>query len=619
MSGEVGRDKTIEARRISKSRGQRRPTKPVKASRLLEPSPCLRRRLSRSGLLLALAVLGLWLWATSLVPALGTDALIYHLTIPATWLQRGFLSQVDLPFHDSAAEHSPMLTQSISYCLMRLTGDDGLTWLIQPVFFLLALRLFFVSCRLLGLRRDAALSATALLMVFRPFLRSAQTVNNELVLTCGCALLLCGLLRTRLRGGWPLAWAAGGVALMLVTKVIGIVYATAGVLLLIPAVWLRFRRSGPAGRGRTALETVAAAGIVVAGTGLYLRNWALHGNPLYPAEVRIAGATVFAGLYDASVLVDHGWSLSAFSKMLFQDDSVFALKWAFSIPLWLGFAVSLALLLRRRRRLSWAVLAATAIFPLLSVALYFAVTPFWGEHRLLFPVYYALWLAAASGVALAGRLNGRIVPRVLTCLLLGALLVRLSGLEAWGQLQAWLVAGIVVLIGLLRWPRLIRRPVLIVPMLLAAIASGPWWYPHYRAARLSYRAGTYSYRYGTQGRVWNLLDRLSSGRAVVFPLFGSRLSNRVGYVPISADDRPRPIVLQRGDSLYLRLSGARRGRMDEQFWLAGLRRRGVDLLYLVADPKVGDPGPELGVVRRHPEIFRRMVRAEGVYLFRLRR
>ena len=30
-------------------------------------------------------------------PALGTDSLIYHLTIPALWLQDGFLTQADLP------------------------------------------------------------------------------------------------------------------------------------------------------------------------------------------------------------------------------------------------------------------------------------------------------------------------------------------------------------------------------------------------------------------------------------------------------------------------------------------------------------------------------------------
>ena len=128
--------------------------------------------------------------------------------------------------------------------------------------------------------------------------------------------------------------------------------------------------------------------------------------------------------------------------------------------------------------------------------------------------------------------------------------------------------------------------------------------------------------------MWNLLDRLGrrhgpltvaySGTPVVFPLFGPRLSNRVVYVPISGDDRPQPVALHQGDSVYLRLAEARRGRMDEQFWLAGLRERGVDLLYLVDDPKTGGVGQELGVVRQHPETFQRLVETGGVHLFRLR-
>ena len=106
--------------------------------------------LPRAALLLALIIPGYLLWSMRHLPALGTDSLIYHLTIPATWLQEGFLSPVDLPFHDSAAEHSPLLSQVLNYLLMALTGDDGLAWLVQPAALLLTAWLFFTSARLMA-------------------------------------------------------------------------------------------------------------------------------------------------------------------------------------------------------------------------------------------------------------------------------------------------------------------------------------------------------------------------------------------------------------------------------------------------------------------------------------
>jgi len=55
------------------------------------------------------------LWNIRAIPSLSTDGLIYHLTIPAFWRQEGFLHTVDLPFHDGAAEHSPLFSETLIY------------------------------------------------------------------------------------------------------------------------------------------------------------------------------------------------------------------------------------------------------------------------------------------------------------------------------------------------------------------------------------------------------------------------------------------------------------------------------------------------------------------------
>src|SRR3954468_11332823 len=98
--------------------------------------------LSVISLCAALAAFLFNVWAVRSMPSLSADSLIYHLTIPAYWTQQGFLHTVDLPFHDGAAEHSPLFTETIIYALMKVTGNDDLAWLVQPIFFLLLVLLF---------------------------------------------------------------------------------------------------------------------------------------------------------------------------------------------------------------------------------------------------------------------------------------------------------------------------------------------------------------------------------------------------------------------------------------------------------------------------------------------
>jgi hypothetical protein len=661
--------------------------------------------LALAALFLALGVFGRMLWDILLLPALGTDSLIYHLAIPAIWLKQGLLSAVDLPFHDGAAEHSPMLSQIINYLLMRLTGDDGLTWLVQGAFLAAAWWAFFASARLMGLGRGAAALLTALLVLFPPFAASAQVVNNELVLTCGLALFALGLLMMRVRPGAGLLFGAGGMAVMLASKHVGIIYAAAALPLAIPEIWrlcqgqrpwtpleqhhdipaagraqpgcrdvvqngcrgpapadVQPRASGPGpaseqrpdvqpgcrdvvqngcrgaapargGRRRLLPWAALSAALVLAGGAFYFRNWLAHGNPLFPARVSLLGRTIFPGLYDQSVLVSHGWSPAVLWRMLADGGGLFGPPLVFGVLLWLGAAaLPILSLLRYGRRAPWPRLAAGTVFPVIASLLFFALVPFWGEHRLLFPVYYALWLGAAGTLALVARMKGGAGGLAVKLGLAAALLAVLWSLGLWlaGWFWLCLAAAAALAFAFRRWRRAGKYwPVLPVAACLAALLLGPVWYPAYRAAREEKRDKLCPRYYGAQGRAWQLVNRLSaspggltvaySGSPLVFPLFGARLQNRVVYVPLSPEDRPSPVALQPGDSLYLRLARARREKFDESYWLAGLRDRRVDLLLLVDDPKTGGVVSEAGAVLARPEVFKLEFAQENVRVFRVRR
>jgi hypothetical protein len=176
-------------------------------------------------------------------------------------------------------------------------------------------------------------------------------------------------------------------------------------------------------------------------------------------------------------------------------------------------------------------------------------------------------------------------------------------------------------------PRRIGLPVLSAVAILAA-ALGPLWYPAYRSERDWMRPWAYDDEYGAQGRAWIALENATksrggktiaySGTAIVLPLFGSRLQNRVCYVPLSPGEMPRPIENPTQQTLGVLLARARRNTVDEAFWLEELERRGVDYLYLCCLQDPPAVNPELKIIARHRDRFALRFHEQGVYLFAVR-
>jgi hypothetical protein len=609
-------------------------------------------RLAQAALLLALATLGPALWAVSVLPPLATDALIYHLALPALWLERGFFAAADLPFHDQAVEHAPHLFEWIAYALGRLTGDTSLAFLIQPAFLLLLAWAFHRTIRRLGTDRTTALLLTGLLLAFRPFLLNARTTNNDLLPAAGMMLALLGLARLSLRGARGVVTLAGGLAVLLAGKHLGIVYALAA--LACAAVILPTgpkRRMNPAGTPgaagalprRATARWILAGGLLLAGAGFHLHNLAVYGNPVWPGRVSLFGAAIFPGLYDPGAFpteIPPGAGNALRQILLSGAASALDAPWTILLPLgWLGALVSGAAGLRTargRRRFAVAALAPPAAFGL--YLLLATDWPYWHEPRFFFPLYSALWVAAGSA---AGRLVRVLPARRHVRLAQGLLLAMLLALLAetlvlfFRQLPlAWTALVLVaVALGLRRWPRRACRriglPALLALALLGAFASPLWW-PGFSEARREAWRSQYPRHYGEQGAAWAELAEAAAagqrftvayaGTNLLRPLFGPGLSHRPVYIPVRPGDRPAPPTpetIRKTPTLYAALARARRGRIDGAFWLAGLLRAEADLLVLLDRPFHGGVREELSVVRRHPEIFRPLATGGEVRLFRI--
>lgn len=580
-------------------------------------------------------------------PVLGTDGLLYHLPLAVWWLQHGWLSEVDLPFHGGGIEHGPALSQTLVMLLLRLTGDDGLVWLVQPaclVGLALALRR---SARLLGASRSLAAGLAGAAALFPPFFRNAQLPNNDLLVTLGLAVALHGALLLRRRATRGLLLLGLGVGLALATKGT----ATISALAVAPFAGLglveAWRRT-PAGPGRKKLVAYATTGaaLLLLGSGFLLRNLVLHGNPMWPGVVRVAGVELFPGLYDYSAYIDHGWSAEAIGAVLVAGPEEHAIGPAWSVPLWLGWGLGFLVLAGperggapgRRRGLARAALALG--FAPLHFALVFALLPGgYEEPRYHLPTYCGLWLALALGLGRVARRPG-LAPW--TALVVPAWLAVQVG-PAW--LEPWVLvalAGAAASAALAARPRL-RRPVLLAASGLAAVAvlAGPLWYPAYRAERRAARDDGWRW-YAPRTRedqvtpdhagAWRALDALGrdrplvvayAGTGLVYPLFGPTLSNRVVYARLSADDRPGPLVFPAPShppgihEMPLRAAEARRARVDDAFWLAELDRLAPDVLLLVDQPLRGGCAQELALVARHPERFEELWRGQRARLLRV--
>ena len=578
------------------------------------------------------------LWVSRLVPSLSADSLIYHLTIPAFWTQQGFLQTVDLPFHDGAAEHSPLLTETLIYGLMQLTGNDDLAFLVQPAFFLLTVALFHRSVRLIGLPIVTARLLTAFVLLFSPFFHSSLIVNSEMVMTSGVAAFCYGMLLTRARREAGCYVAAAGIALTLASKTVGVIYG--GLALLVLVGWLIAARRGakdeaqPFPWRRTGAICVA---IILCGLAFHFRNLWLHGNPLYPAELRILGLRILPGRYNASIFINHGWSPSAFRKMLLYDTESYAMNKQFGIVLWAAMLVPLGLLgLRRLKPADWLPTMLFVSYPLSSILVYFAVVPFWSEHRLLFPVYYLLWGGLGWSLHLLTRVASEFIQNLIAAAVGLAFIAYALFFLLFDEvpLVLLIVAGVLGLV-LANYPRFLQwnwrlpwaAPAAVV---VAFVVSSPWWYPDLSQQRAKSRGSAYSQteNYGSLGEAWNRLAELTaakpatiaySGNALIYPLLGSGHTNRVVYLRVHRRDQPSPLTLTQGDTIYLQLARQRRAQADEKYWLEQLREQEVDYLLLVHDPKFDGVQAEREFAAHNPRLFRLIFEQKDVWTYAVQR
>ncbi|UCG32615.1 MAG: phospholipid carrier-dependent glycosyltransferase [Phycisphaerales bacterium] len=513
-------------------------------------------------------------------PKANYDAIGYHLTAAATWLQEGRVRLVPTPFGANGQAYMPANVNLIQTWLMLPFGDDTLARASQFPFLGVCMLGVYVMARNLIRKRRWAVLAPALLLLCRHLLVQSGSAMVD-VATAAFVLSALGLCLTFARTGNLFAIVCAGLALGLAIGSKFPVLAMLPVLVPLMIVW-----AWPALRKPPAAAiTLFLVAVTVPAVYWYARNAALTGNPLYPMRLSLAGHIIFDGAFDAELMRHWLFNRSTHPDLVTAITEVFTpiLGQPLAGPLWLAFLALPALWLIGL--LQFITIPGAKRVPacclFLAVPALLAIQWFWvpyQEPRFFFTVFGLL----CAGIAVVASASQAF--RFLAAALLIAHLLICA--RWYAMLVPLLVVGSVALLALPLLRALARRR---LSWLLAALAC--WW----PLALFGPPEQTRRYAFAHQPRfraAWTFgdanIDRARVGYAghnIPYFLFGPRLQNRV--MPVNTDEHT-DFAFHDYAALDNAMTRARpntpeaayyRATLDQRSWLGNIRR--LNLNYLV--------------------------------------
>ena len=380
--------------------------------------------------LVLLAALSLaWQVLVALVlPPYAYDALTYHLTTVALWVQSQSLAPSPLSRCCAFYPFTPDLLVGFPAVL---THSNSFVGLVQIPFVLLGAAATAGIARIAGLGRSVAVAAGALFALTPAVLAQAPTNYVDVTLAALVLASLYALTRHARTGAAQQLIVAGLAAgLALGTKGTGPLWAIALFAAAIVASTIAVRTGrGTFGSAARGLVGGAFAGICLGGWW-YIRNFAATGNPLYPFTIRLFGTTLFNGPLDVGETLtvpplgaNSPWpvtvALNWASDLKFWNQGSIDYQQRFGglgpVWVWLGLPLlaALAVVLIRRRNL--------ALIPIAAVLIVFLLQPYKWWARFTLP------LAALGDVAIVWAIVSAPWPWLRTALRASALILATSG------------------------------------------------------------------------------------------------------------------------------------------------------------------------------------------------
>lgn len=512
-------------------------------------------------------------------PPFGWDCLNYHFTFPVEWMKHGSLQNPITINDDLGPSYYPINGSLIYLWLIYPLQNAFLADLGQIPFFIISFIALYGICRKLAISKEYSLYAACLFTVTPNYFKQMEIAYVD-VMACawflaGSYFLLSFYYQRKLR---DVVFFSLGLGMLIGTKTAALPYAAVLFILLL----FQLRRS-------FLYFFISAALIILTGGYAYIRNFIQAGNPLYPLNMQFLGHTIFRGVFEKSAYTAHiSRDAYAISKMLFSEGLGGGLI-LFVIP---GYLMLIVNIVKRK-------LSIEKLFILLMPIVLYLIWRYLIPLANLRYLYAGLALSyIAPFMLLSEKKPHLIIVRVLVILCFLA-----SCLEISSRLE--LISSLLLsaalffsLPNILTFFSRLRSASWIT--ILAFIACG------LHLLNIDYNKNEYK-RYIAMVKysgfwpdateAWNWLNENTSGnniayvgRPVPFPLYGTNFKNNVFYVSVNKTDPamahyfPESRYSWGADFMELHQNleaeGNYREHPDYEVWLANLRRRKADYLFI---------------------------------------
>lgn len=512
-------------------------------------------------------------------PPFGWDNLNYHFTFPAEWMKHNNLENPITINDDLGPSYYPINGSLIYLWLAYPLQNVFMADLGQIPFFLLSFIALYGICRKLGISREYSLYASCLFTITPNYFKQMEIAYVD-VMVCAWFLLsgyflLSFYYHRKLRDA---VFFSLGLGMLIGTKTAALPYAFVLFVLFIAQ-----------SRGSFSYIFISAALIMLTGGYAYIRNFIQTGNPLYPLNVQFLGYTIFKGVYEKSAYTAHiSKDAYAITKMLFHEGMGAGLI-VFVIP---GYLARIADIFRRKLSIEKFFILLTPIvlyliwrylIPLANLRYLYAafaisyIAPFMllSEKKPFVPIVRVLVILCllASCAEISKQLE--LVLSLLLCAVLFFSLKNILGFLSRLRTGYWLIVIAFSALGLH----------------LLNIDYNKNEYKRYVSMV------KYSGFWPEAAKAWDWLNENTSGsniayvgRPVPFPLYGTNFKNNVFYVSVNKIDPAMAHYFPRGKYSWgadfmelhqnLEAEGNYREHPDYDVWLANLRRRKADYLFV---------------------------------------
>jgi len=587
-------------------------------------------------LLLALAVFiaffGYKLWLNLINPPTCADSLQYHLTFPATWLQNGNLNSPLVIFGvwpDSAGlsilSYYPIDSELFFFWLMFPLKNAFLADAGEAPFYLIGILAVYSILRKFNFRKDTAFFAGLLWVLIPNLLKQLRTGSQVDVI---CAVLFLTALNYLIAMGRKFDLKNSclfGITLGLLfgTKLLNLYWSLALLPLLAYYLYINYPKIGL--RRMLIYLGLISAMILLFGGFSYIRTFLITGNPFYPVRVTLFGKELFPGFIDKDAFSNQVvvWSEFNLANMFFSE-GLGAQFILFILPATF-ILIFLIFFFRRKYNFNPEVILLSLMPPVMFLLYYFVIRAYW--VRYIFP-YLGIGLIAAFLFLDKFRWGKKYIT------LFGFICIFSSAAELAHrrELIICLTASALIFVllvvfrkaVLLRYSRLFNRRSLLSVLVILSIGL---YFLNENYNRDKFRRYPLFAKGKEAGQkdiglayIW-LNENTGSGKRIaytgrseVYPLFGTKLKNRVFY--ISTNAKP-PMPHYYSDGLY-------RKEKNFEAWRENLRREKIDYLFALlpfeannesADKK--DFPIEDQWALAHPELFEPVFKNSLVHIYKV--